>query len=361
MKKSVLLFLLSVRLLNYLLPYVFWEILFAMRGNPTGITLDWNRWDAPHYMYIAEHGYTSVGDPANFIVFQPLFPFLTKATALLVPNYALAGITLSIVLFVFGGLLFFNIIKHYFDKKTAWYSIIILSLFPTAYFFNAPYTESTFFFFSVLLLYLALNKKWLMASLAGGMTVLTRHVGLFLFIPLFFEWVKDKNKKVYALPFLPIAFIGAVAVYLYINYALFGNPFQFNTTLREHWYKYPKPFWESIYGSWLAVRTWPPTNYSIMIGLAEALPATIAVILIPVIFKLKKFGWGLFYTVYVIFICSTSFLMSTPRYLMVAFPLIVLFARISTKYPVFFYLWLLVSTSLLSFFSLQFISGQWAF
>lgn len=158
-----------------------------------------------------------------------------------------------------------------------------------------------------------------------------------------------------------IAASAAIGTYLIINYQVLGDPLAFNTILREHWFKTPTPFWKSIWGSWHAAIAWPPTNFSVMIGLAEALPATLAILLIPFVYKLKKFGWFLFYSVYVIFISSTSFLLSTPRYLLIAFPLFVVLARLTAKYKWSFYLWMAFSVSLLSFFSMQFISGQWAF
>lgn len=358
---KVALFLFSVRVANLVLPHIIWQIIFFITKNPSGITLSWNRWDAPHYLYIAQNGYSPTGDEANFIVFQPLFPLMVRITSFLIPNLEFAAIWISIGLFTLAGCLFFETIRKEFGNIVAWYSIIILGLFPTAYFFNAPYTESLFFFFMALLLYLAQKKSFLLASVAGGLAVLTRHIGVFLFLPLFFEWLRHRKAHWHFLPFLPIGFIIAISIYLFINNQVLGDPLAFNTILKEHWHKSPALFWESVRGSWLAARAWPPTNYSLMIGLAEALPATIGLALIPLIYKLKKWGWFLYYGVYVIFICSTSFLLSTSRYMLLAFPLFILLAKLGQRSRIFFYSWLFISVTLLSFFSLQFISGQWAF
>ncbi|MCW4031638.1 MAG: hypothetical protein NWE80_04665, partial [Candidatus Bathyarchaeota archaeon] len=51
-------------------------------GDPTEplqlIMNQFSKWDSPHYMYIAQNGYVNEGDPANFIVFFPLYPLLVR-------------------------------------------------------------------------------------------------------------------------------------------------------------------------------------------------------------------------------------------------------------------------------------------
>ena len=38
----------------------------------------WNRWDATHYLSLAEHGYTVTGEGRFSIVFYPLYPWLVR-------------------------------------------------------------------------------------------------------------------------------------------------------------------------------------------------------------------------------------------------------------------------------------------
>jgi hypothetical protein len=38
----------------------------------------WNRWDATHYLSLAENGYTDTGEGRFSIVFYPLYPFHEK-------------------------------------------------------------------------------------------------------------------------------------------------------------------------------------------------------------------------------------------------------------------------------------------
>ena len=43
----------------------------------------WNRWDATHYLRLAEHGYTAAGDSRLSLVFFPLYPWLVRAGSLI--------------------------------------------------------------------------------------------------------------------------------------------------------------------------------------------------------------------------------------------------------------------------------------
>src|SRR5881397_702709 len=41
----------------------------------------WNRWDATHYIDLAQNGYQTTGDAKYWIIFYPLFPWLIRIVA----------------------------------------------------------------------------------------------------------------------------------------------------------------------------------------------------------------------------------------------------------------------------------------
>src|SRR3954451_21058571 len=47
----------------------------------------WNRWDATHYLNLAENGYVAKGDGRTSIVFYPLSPWLVRAVRFFCRNY----------------------------------------------------------------------------------------------------------------------------------------------------------------------------------------------------------------------------------------------------------------------------------
>src|SRR2546421_607768 len=52
----------------------------------------WNRWDAVHYVTLAENGYQATGEARFLIVFYPLFPWLTRIAALIFRNYVVSAL-----------------------------------------------------------------------------------------------------------------------------------------------------------------------------------------------------------------------------------------------------------------------------
>ena len=59
-------------------------------------------------------------------------------------------------------------------------SVLFLAIFPTAFFFLAPYTESTFLLLSVSAFWFARRDRWAWAALAAALAATTRNVGLLL-------------------------------------------------------------------------------------------------------------------------------------------------------------------------------------
>ena len=55
----------------------------------------WNRWDATHYLSLAENGYTDTGEGRFSIVFYPLYPWLVRVVAFVLQNYFGAALVVS--------------------------------------------------------------------------------------------------------------------------------------------------------------------------------------------------------------------------------------------------------------------------
>jgi hypothetical protein len=68
-------------------------------------------------------------------------------------------------------------------------AVLLLAVFPTAFFLYAPYTESLFLALSVGCLYAARRTSWLLAGYLGALAAVTRSTGLLLVLPLAVEAV----------------------------------------------------------------------------------------------------------------------------------------------------------------------------
>ncbi|QQS44559.1 hypothetical protein IPM65_03090 [Candidatus Roizmanbacteria bacterium] len=100
----------------------------------------------------------------------------------------LAGILISLCSFV-GILIILNKYLAALDvKNNNWYKIYAaFLLFPTSFYLLGVYTESLFLLLLVSSLYTMHKKKYFLTFILSVLAALTRFVGIFLVIPLFFE------------------------------------------------------------------------------------------------------------------------------------------------------------------------------
>lgn len=361
--QKLLIFLLITRILILVLPWLTITLLFPenIPQNLFAFTQNaWVRWDAPHYLYLAQHWYTSFGDEANFIVFFPLYPSILKLVALLFVNPALAAIFVSTTLFIAGTFFFYKLVELDFGEKIARFATISLAIFPTAYFFNAPYTEALFLFLFCTALYSARKEKWILAGILTGLACFSRPTGLLILPSIFIEWFYSKNRKLKFLPVIIAPSVLAILGYLYLNKNIYGDYFAFQKILEVHWQKHLLSPYLSIRDSWRIALSGGLTNFSLFVGWAEAISITVSWILIPLaIIKLRK-SLALFYTLSIILFSSTSFILSTPRYLLTVPPLFILIA-LAQKNSLFRTIYQFTSIALLFCFAILFTRGQWAF
>ena len=63
----------------------------------------WTRWDATHYLKIAESGYTAVGEDRFLIVFFPLYPMSVWCASVLTRDYILAAFLVTGIASIAAG------------------------------------------------------------------------------------------------------------------------------------------------------------------------------------------------------------------------------------------------------------------
>jgi Gpi18-like mannosyltransferase len=361
--EKLLTFVIITRVLILFLPWITINLLFPELPHQSFIQFtaaSFGRWDAGHYLYLAQHWYTNVGDPANFIVFFPLYPLLLKPVLIILGNPVLSGVFVSIILFVTGCYYFYKLIALDYSEKIASLAVIAVAIFPTSYFFNLPYTESLFFLIFSAAMYSARKEKWILSGVFTGLGVITRPFGILLLPAILTEWFLDKKRKLTNLPVIILPSMIAGMWYLILNKTIFGDFFAFQKILTVNWQKHLASPLGSIYDSWHIALGGGLTNFVIMVGWAEALTITLAWILIPFVFKYLRRSWAVYYTLSIVLFSSTSFILSTPRYFLSIPPFFVLIALAEKNY-VFKIVWRFTSVALLFCLAILFARGQWAF
>lgn len=145
----------------------------------------WQRWDACWYSKIAAFGY----EPSELSVnFWPLFPVLTGGVARLVGgSVALGGLVVSAIAYIAAMVGLFRLVARDVDAVVARRTVLLITIFPSAFFLFAPFTEALFLALSVWTIVAARERDWLLAAILGALAATTRIQGVFLALPIGWE------------------------------------------------------------------------------------------------------------------------------------------------------------------------------
>lgn len=321
----------------------------------------WKRWDAVHYLDIAQYGYTTVGDRKFDLAFFPFYPFLIRIVSYLVGNYVVSGIIVSGIFSIVAAYFLKKITLLDYSKETALLSVFFLFIFPTSYFLHIPYTESLFLALSIGAFYFARTNSWLWAGIFGLFACLTRVNGMILVPALLFEifyeyrQTKSFNRKWLWFLLIPTGFLG----YLFINHYVTGNAFTFLTYQKEHWSKNLDFPWKGIIGTYNSLNRSP--SESMMVAFQELFFIGIGLLATVFSWFKQRKSYSVWMTLNWLLFVSTSFILSVPRYTLTLFPMFIAFAFLSEKNYSLKILITIWSILYLGLFTAFFASGRWAF
>ncbi len=282
----------------------------------------WGRWDAVHYLDIATNGYHGTD-----MAFFPLLPLLIGILGRVMGNHLIAGLVISNVALFFALLFLYKLVEHEFDRTVARRAIFYISIFPTAIFFSAVYTESLFLMLTVASFYYMRERRWWLAGAIGLLASLTRIEGVLLAVPFAIEWwsAYRENAVAGAKNLVPIVLIplGLVLFMAYL-WVLNGDPLYFSH-VQSHWNRQLAAPWTSIGNSFHKIAT-------------SAGPQTVAQQILELVFTALMIGvlgggWRKLKASYVAYMglsilmpLCTSSLMSMPRFALVLFPMFAIMA-----------------------------------
>lgn len=200
---------------------------------------DWVRWDSGWYASIALVGYRFAADQSSNIAFLPFYPLAIRAASLLTGNVWLAGLLVSNLAFVGSLLVLFKLTQLKFGRAAAGRAVLYLSVFPSAFFFFAMYSESVYLLSVLLAFYLWERRKGWPAGVFGAAAALTRPMGIVLFLAgAARHLIEDRRDgrpwlsgERVSLLVIPAAFGG----FLLFSYLSFGEPLAFLKSRESGW------------------------------------------------------------------------------------------------------------------------------
>jgi hypothetical protein len=315
---------------------------------PLGRLNIWAHWDGAWYSQIAAEGYTNSASSAFF----PLYPLLMRSFAelfggpLSLGALSLWGVLISLAVLPLALYFIYHIAEAHCGEQTAKGTVLALCFFPTAFFFNAVYTESLFLALSAGSLWaVRVRKDFLLGCALAAFATATRNVGVFLVVPLAYEWLKNAREYRWQGAYLVLAPSGlaAYAAYLWLR---FGDLFHFYSA-QSYWNRRPTHLSTlaadvlvEAYESVIAVVGPPPPANSVLEGLMARLNvATDAYNLLFLLFAvallllgLRVLPFSLSAYAFLLVVPAVFFgkpetpLMAFPRYVLMAFPLFITLA-----------------------------------
>ncbi len=150
------------------------------------------RQDAAWYLRIATTGYRANDGSAAFF---PLYPLIVRAVSWLTLGHPLAAATIvSNAAFIGALVALFGLVADERGDELARRAVVYLAVFPTAFFFLAPFSESLFGFLAIGAFWAARRGRWWLAGAAGALAALTRSVGVVIAPALLVEALAQRRE-----------------------------------------------------------------------------------------------------------------------------------------------------------------------
>jgi hypothetical protein len=219
-----------------------------MSGLAAWIVEPLRQWDGLWYVLIAQTGYSGGRESAK-AAFWPLFPWLMDMGSRLTGwrpetvGYLIANLSFAVAL-----VLLHRLLRLDFSDRIARRTLLAVAFFPTAFFFQAVYTESLFFVLAVAALLAARLGHWWAAGIAGALAALTRSYGVLLGLPfLFLLWDqcgRDWRGWLPRLPFAALPALGPLAFGWHLQQV--QGSWRAFIDVQGQWDRYPAMPWETL-------------------------------------------------------------------------------------------------------------------
>ena len=295
--------------------------------------------DARHYMALAQYGYgTGEAFPEQhlMIVFFPLFPLLLRIlNPLGVFNWHLLGMLVQLPLFCWAGMAVYALVRRYYGRDNAVWTVLFLLISPASHFFFPPMTESLFLALSVSYMICLVKERWVLCGVLGLLAALCRSPGALLAgaaVIWAIQFVRREKKR----PSLGVVWAAAgpavgLGIYFVINWVVYGKWNQFSVYQWEHWYQKMGLFFNTVrYLLDYAVSWWASNRDSaVFISITGVICIMLQLLLLAAAARRlapEHLAYGLAYTA---FTAGATWLLSAPRYaaalfcLPMAMPLVV--------------------------------------
>lgn len=322
-------------------------LFLAGNGETTSLRDAWLQGDGYHYVQLVERGYSGYTENGEhlFLVFFPLYVWVTRAVNVLIGDAFLSGLTVSFLCYSGACVFVYRLAREELNRRAAQRAVVFLSVFPFSFFFGGMMTESLFLLTtSASLLYIR-RHRWAAAGVWGMLAAMTRMHGVLMAAVAMIELFENLKvleadgrglkKRIFPvlrqLPFLCLPFLGT-GVYLLLNYWVDGNPFAF-VIHQQHWHQGFSWFSQTLQYVGENAFAWEDLSTRAAIWIPQLVLFVIFAALLALCWKKLPSMYTLYGFFYLVLNYSLSWLLSAGRYLSCGIPFFLFAALLTEKRP----------------------------
>ena len=323
----------------------------------------WRRWDARHFLDLAEHGYSSPMSDPHATEWWPGFPLLVRAVMLTGLSGIVAGLLINTVTSTVAFAYLYRTAEEDIGPGAGRRAVVMLAVFPTALFLIAPYSEGLFLAGGITAFYYARRQRWELVALPAAAAMSSRLPGAFILIGLAAEFLRQRVFTVKRIARVGVAL--AVGTIPFIGYSIFlwnarGDAFYYVIDAEEGWGRHFVGPIASFRNTFNLGDGMAPTNW--LFAWRVELIASAAMVAI-VIWAIRKREWG--YAAFTgglgFLLLSTTWYFSHPRMLLMFFPGILALTSLTQRRRALHEVLVLVMAPIATLGVLVYTRGAWFF
>ena len=280
------------------------------------------------------------------LLFPPLYSWIVRLLSPVYLSSIRAGFFISNFNAIFSGIVLYLLVMHDSDRRSAVRALWYYSILPPSFLLTCTIPASTFLLLSLLCVYCARRRYFVLSSLLGGMAALTERVGIVLVVPLLLEFFNSMTREYRSLKevtwrfYLKKCVIGSTFIlvplgfitYLFINRKIGGNFFTYVEYLEELYSSHFALFYRvcGVQTERLidAYRLFDPAH-AFGVHLPTLLFAIASLALVLTKGKDIRVSYLAYFMVYYPVILSQTSVIDAPRQLFCCFPVIIAMMRLT--------------------------------
>jgi Mannosyltransferase (PIG-V) len=322
------------RALYLVVAYLAVSFLASTEGSSdVGVIEMWTRWDARHFLEVAEYGYTDPRTDPHATAFFPLFPLQIRLLTAVGMTPGLAGMLISFGSSVVAVAYLYRLAEEELGPDAGRRAALYLLFFPTAVFLVAPYSEALFLAGAIPAFYYARHRRWLRAGAFAALAMGARMAGAFLLVGLALEWLRQRELNRAAV--LRGLLAGALALAPLVAYAAYlwqvnEDPLYFLTDQRLGWGRSFSSPVEALRTTWKGTRVEAGegalTNF-VIAWRVEIVAVVMGLLFVGVALFKREWGYAGFMGTFLLALMTSSVYLSVPRMLLSMFPIVLFLAE----------------------------------